>query len=199
MTFFQFNVSVPDMPSKKTLQRKRAKARKKPVKGWENLPKMPTVLCKLIREYVLDFNTFPARLHDTCETWFDLHVKYKAVGAFVQIIPLPDPFEHPVLRPKIDHILLAVAENTKSSKGILKTIMKSQCIDQEEPSLRNKCETALENVLLLFDPISPVFRDKTERAGVRCSFSKLIQLAREGNTWDFDSFWPEGNLCPGDF
>jgi len=174
LTFFQFNVSVPDMPSKKTLQRKRAKARKKPVKGWENLPKMPTALCKIIRDYVSEFQVFPTRLNDTCEKWFNLHVRYKTVIPFLNLVPLPDPFEYPILRAQCDQVNFAVSENTKTAQAILETIMKSQCIDKYESILRTQSETALENVLLKLDPISPVFRERTTQAGVRCSFSKLI-------------------------
>ena len=190
MTFFQFNASVPDMPSKKTLQRKRAKARKKahnqPVQGWENVPKIPTALCKIIRDYVSEFQVFPTRLNDTCEKWFNLHVRYKTVIPFLNLVPLPDPFEHPILRAQCDQVNYAVSENTKTAKAILETIMKSQCIDKYEATLRTQSETALENVLLKLDPISPVFRERTTQAGVRCSFSQLIELAVEGKT-----NWPE--------
>jgi len=165
------------MPSKKTLQRKRAKARKAKarkqiVKGWKNLPRLPTALCAIIRDYVAEFKAFPARLDTVCEKWYNFNLQFKAILGLLQMIGLPDPdnfseAEREELQLLVERMTLTreeTKEKHETTAKMFNIIWTTEQTTEDDRTLARLVDTCLEDLLESFDPVEPRFRIVAARA-----------------------------------
>jgi len=165
------------MPSKKTLQRKRAKARKAKarkqiVKGWKNLPRLPTALCAIIRDYVAEFKAFPARLDSVCEKWYNFHLQFKAILGLLQMIGLPQPdnfseAEREDLQLLVERMTLTreeTREKYETTAKMFNIIWTTEQTTEDDRTLARLVGTCLEDLLESFDRVEPRFRIAAARA-----------------------------------
>ena len=133
INFSLFQLVIEIMPSKKTIRRKRAKAAKKRREQEQKLPRLPKVLCVLIRDYVQEFNNFPNRLDAVCEKWFKLHVQFRAINGYLEMLPPPTGFPGAgVVRKHLAKSVSSTRNNMQSADTVFTKVYTTQTIDKRD-------------------------------------------------------------------